>query len=63
MASSTVYVRVVITNRRAVRALEYVADVLLDAAESAPWNEELHKAAALMHKALRCLRLKRVKRR
>jgi hypothetical protein len=49
--------RVTITNLKAVRALGFAAQVLLDAQESAPWNADLTRAARALRYAARRLRL------
>ena len=55
MASGVVYIRVELTNRRALRALQLVCEALEDAAESAPWNEDLPRAVKAMRYAMKHL--------
>jgi hypothetical protein len=48
-----VRVEVILTNARAVRALAYAAEVLMDVAEDMPWRDDVKKAVRAMRYAAR----------
>ena len=57
MANVTVELRVVIVNRKALRALRKVAEVLDDVGEDMPWRDDVVEAKKAMAYAVKHLDL------
>lgn len=54
----TMKATLVLTNRKAISALAFVAGVLEDAQESQPWNEDFKKAMKALDYAAKRLRVR-----
>ena len=55
MAEKSIRLKVILINRKAVRALGFAADVLEDITEDMPWRPDAKKAARALRYAVRRL--------